>query len=836
MRRSKQDRAAVPHRKIIGTRAVSLVHCCALLLLRGCIPALCQGNEGELRLTITDPAGHAVQARVQLASEAAQYRSTFTANNQGQLDIRRLPYGVYQVQVQAATFAPVSELVEIGTALPVERAVELKVAPVSQSVTVEAANTLIDPHRAGAVDHIGTQTIQNRLTALPGRSVQELVSSQPGWLEEGNAVLHPRGSEYQTQFVIDGIPLTENRSPGFGLSIAANNIQSMSIYTAGIPAQYGRSLGGVVAVNTIQNELPGFHGQFTLIGGNYATGGIETQDEYTRGRNTVGLSGAGDMTSHYLNTPTDQNYTNNGTTGDFSLSYERQFTDSDHLTAIVRHELARYAIPNELVQQNGGYIPNGDNTTGCTTSAGGQAPADCVYIPGGQLQTADNFETMGIVSYEHIFSTKTMGVLRGMARDNSLDFYSNPASWPVYIAQHNGFKEIYFNGSVTADRGHQEWTAGVQVDNKFLHENLGYSIPDCADAKDPQCPFNVGVLDVAATSFAFAGSRPDLEQGAYVQDSIQLGNWSIDAGARWDHYQLLVNQNAVSPRVAISRYFPSVRVKVHGSYDHIFETPSFENILLSSSPQAQALDTSVPVVQLPVKPAHGNYYEVGATTGLFGKLRVDTNMYRRDLANYADDSQIFSTGISFPIEFRKAVIYGAEGKLEVQRWGRFSGFASYSYMVGNVWNPVTGGLFLGGDALDATSQLAGHFPDTQDQRNTLRDRIQWQVMPRMWIALGSDYNSGLPFEANQTLQQDVAEYGPAVVSHLNFARGRISAVLTENASVSADLYRREKMQLRLQVDGEDLSNRMQVIDFGGLFSGNAIGPARSFMARLAATF
>jgi hypothetical protein len=62
---------------------------------------------------------------------------------------------------------------------------------------------------------MGLQTIENRLTALPGRSMQDLVTSEPGWLYEGNAVLHPRGSEYQTQFIVDGIPLTDNSSPSF---------------------------------------------------------------------------------------------------------------------------------------------------------------------------------------------------------------------------------------------------------------------------------------------------------------------------------------------------------------------------------------------------------------------------------------------------------------------------------------------------------------------------------------------------------------------------------------------------------------------------------------------
>ena len=155
---------------------------------------------------------------------------------------------------------------------------------------------------------------------------------------------------------------------------------------------------------------------------------------------------------------------------------------------------------------------------------------------------------MGSVSYQHIFSSDTIGVLRGMARDNSNDFYSNPASWPLIATQHNDFKEIYFNGSVSIHHGRQEWKAGVESDAIFLHENFNYVMPDCADPSDPRCPINLGILDAGATTFAFTGSRPDLEQSAYVQDCIRLGNWTVNAGLRWDHYQLLVNQNAVSPR------------------------------------------------------------------------------------------------------------------------------------------------------------------------------------------------------------------------------------------------------------------------------------------------
>ncbi|MGB6386380.1 MAG: TonB-dependent receptor [Terriglobales bacterium] len=793
-----------------------------------------QRNSGELRLKVVDPSGLAVKTSVQITSEANQYKNILTTDDQGDLDAKRLFYGIYQVQIEAPGFAPVSEPVEIRSAIPLDHTIRLKVATVSQSVKVTASGTLVDPYRAGSVNQMGQETIQSRLTALPGRSMQDLVNSEPGWLYEGNAVLHPRGSEYQTQFVVDGMPLTDNRSPSFGPEPAdADDVESLTIYTAGIPAEFGRKMGGVVEINTLKNQDPGFHGQLTLFGGTYDMAGINTQDQYTWKGNTLGLSASGNMTEHYLNPVVPENYTNNGTSASFALNYERDLTPKDRLTMIVRHELARYQIPNELVQQNGAYLPDSNNTTGCPPAP--PEPADCVFIPGGQLQTGDNFETIGSIRYQHIFSADTIGVLRGMSRDNSTDFYSNDASWPLIATQRNDFREIYFNGDVSIHHGRQELKAGVESDAIFLHENTSYVIPDCEDPNDPQCPINLGILDSGAITFAFQGQRPDLEQSAYVQDLIRLGNWTVNAGLRWDHYQLLVNQNAVSPRIAVSRYFPTIGLNIHAAYDRIFQTPSFENILLASSPAAEAIDTSVPALQLPVQPSHGNYYELGATKAFFGRLRLDANMFRRQVNNYADDSQILSTGISFPVTFDHAILYGAEAKLEVLQWGRFSGFASYSYIVGNAWFPVTGGLFLGDDTQGALTPGI-HFPDSQDQRNTVRARVRYQVVPRLWVAVGCDNNTGLPFEPDQTPQQYAAEYGQVVINHLNFNRQRILPYFTQNASVGVDLYQREKRSVRFQADAANLSNTLELIDFGGLFSGNAIGPARQYTFRLVTSF
>jgi hypothetical protein len=168
---------------------------------------------------------------------------------------------------------------------------------------------------------IGAKQIEERLSSLPGRSIQDLVNSQPGWVNEGNAVLHPRGSEYQTQFVIDGIPLTENRSPGFGPEIEADDLDAMSIYTAGYPAEYGRKMGGVVELDTHRQADSGVHGQLVLSGGSYDSTSAYGQLQDVWGRNSISGTASGSTTEHYLNPVVPENYTNTGTVADFSSRY-----------------------------------------------------------------------------------------------------------------------------------------------------------------------------------------------------------------------------------------------------------------------------------------------------------------------------------------------------------------------------------------------------------------------------------------------------------------------------------------------------------------------------------
>lgn len=752
-----------------------------------------QVNTGELRLKVTDGVGSGINASVTVSNEANQYRSTFTTDSSGERDVKTLTYGVYLIRVEKQGFTAITEKVDVRSAIPVAQSIVLSVAPVTTSVEVNTA-PLIDPYRPSSVMQIGSQQIQDRLGSLPGRSVQDLINSQPGWLYEGNAVLHPRGSESQTQFVIDGIPLTDNRSPSFGPEIEADDLDSVSIYTSGFPAEYGRKMGGVVELNTRHETGSGLHGQAVLSGGSYDTGSSYTRLQEVWGKNTFGISASASMSAHYLNPVVPENYTNRGTTGDFSANYIRDLSDSDRLSLSVRHELSRYEIPNELVQQQAG-----------------------------QLQTGANFETIGTVSYRRIFSPDSIGTLAGMVRDNANDLDSNESSIPIIARQRNSFREGYFKATYSLHHGNQELKTGLESDTTFLHENFGYLINDPTQFDTNTPP-----------SLTFVANRPDLEQSAFVEDLIRLGQWTISAGLRWDHYQLLLNRNAFSPRLSVGRYLPSLNTVLHASFDRIYQTPSFENILISSSTQVDALSSQF--LRLPVQPSQGSYYEGGLTKGLDDRMSVAINVYRRDVRNFADDDQLLNTGVSYPIAFNKSVVYGAEGKFSLVRLGKLTGFASYSYMVGSAWFPITGGLFLGDNAGAALTQLNGHFPISQDQRNTVRTRFQYRLKPRLWLASGLTYGSGLPFAYSGSETDALTWYGSQVISRINFDRGRILPSFAASMSFGADIYKSDRVTAHFQADGDNLNNRLNVIDFGGLFSGNAIAPERSFALRLNTSF
>ena len=761
------------------------------LLLLACGLVSGQVDTGELRLSVSDATGLALPSSGILASAASQTRREFRTDDAGRFTFQHLPFGMYRLTVEHSGFASSSSLIEIRSGVPREIRVELTVAAAATEVVVTDAATLLDPHSTGVNYAVGAQQLHEQQSSIPGRGLMDLVNMQPGWIFEANAVLHPRGSENQTLFVVDGVPMDENRSPGFAPGLETGDVQSMSILTGDYPAEYGRKLGGVIDVTTSRDKRPGLHGTAEIGGGSFDDATGFASAVYGWNRSALTLSASGERTDHYLDPPVLGNYTNSGTLDGASAVYDQDLSDSDRIHLSVHRKQAAFEVPNENLQQ-----------------------------AAGQRQDRNSREDLGQAAWTHAFSARLLLSVRAAVEDLSANLRSNTLSTPIIAFQQRGFRRGYASATLAAHLGRHEFKAGSDQYYAPVTEALEYQITD-PSFFDPGTP----------PRFQFFDRRLDREQAAFAQDTVRLGNLTLSAGLRWDHYSLVVRDQAASPRLGAAWYWPKAGLVLRGSYDRTFITPAMENLLLASSPQVDSVDPSL--LRIPLRPSLGNFLETGFSKALFGKARLDASVYRRTFVNYADDDVFLNTGISFPIAFESAQIHGTDVKLAVPSWGRFSGFLSYSNMIGIAQLPVAGGLFLGDSAVGVVG-VTGAFPISQDQRNTARARIRCQVHPRLWMAAVASYGSGLPVDVGDGVDIStlVSQYGQQIIDRVNFDAGRVRPNFTLDVSLGADLWKQERRALRLQMVVENLTDRLNVINFDGLFSGTAIAPPRGGNVRL----
>jgi hypothetical protein len=774
-------------------RIIGILGCAWLFAM----PVAAQRDRGELQLEVHDPQGATLTASGELVSQGNQFHLSFAIGDDGRFTAQNLAFGIYRVSISHSGFVPAVQLVEIRSMVPQHLSLTLGLQPVETQMQVSETETLIDPSRTNTVYTIGSQTIGEHLSTQPGRGVLDVVDAQPGWLQEANGILHPRGSEYDVQFVMDGLPITENRSPGFAPPIESSDVESMRVMTAGFPAEYGRKLGGVVEVTSPKNNPTGLHGEFQAQGGSFSTASGGGALFYARDKNRFSIAGNSFHSDRYLDPPVLQNYTNLGNAGGFSGSYEREFSGGDRLLVSFVQHVLRYEVPNELVQQQAG-----------------------------QRQDSRQKETSGDVHYTHPFSANVLLSLAGSVRDASSVLTSNAESTPVIVAQDRGYREGYARADLAGHRGHHEWKFGVDGIFNPVNENLQYQITDPSQ-------FDPGTQQ----NFQFSARQWDVEPSVYVQDQIRLGKWNLSAGLRFDHYDFAVKQSAWSPRLGASRFISSLNLLLHASYDRVFQTPAMENLLLASSPQLDSVSTLV--VRLPVQPASANYYEVGFTKSFAGKLRIDGNIFRRDFTNYSDDDVLLDTGISFPIAFASAQIHGEELQISIPRWGRFSGVVSYSNQTGTGQGPIRGGLFLGSETVGISDTSS--FPVSQDQRNTVRAQVRFQALDRLWFAASAEYGSGLPADLGGPVDAGeidflMQQYGPVILNQVNFDAGRVRPNFALDLAAGATLFHKEGRDVSFEIEGHNLTDKLNLPNFASLFSGTAVAPPASVSARLKFAF
>jgi len=77
----------------------------------------------------------------------------------------------------------------------------------------------------------------------------------------------------------------------------------------------------------------------------------------------------------------------------------------------------------------------------------------------------------------------------------------------------------------------------------------------------------------------------------------------------------------------------------------------------------------------------------------------------------------------------------------------------------------------------------------------------------------------------------LSQYGARILSRVNFDRGRVRPSFSLDLSVGVEAWRRDDLVVRFQADVLNVTNRLNLINFAGLFSGTAVAPPRTFGVR-----
>ncbi len=784
--------------------------CVVWLVLAVTCPA--QSKSAAIRGKVVDPKGGSVPgAQVRLANPITNYSQSAVSSDAGEFQLVDIPFHLYTLTVEAAGFEPFVREVQVRSNLDQRVDVRLSVATVRQQVNVVSVGEMIDAEQTAPSVVIDSSRILDWPTPQPSRSTEEIVSSAPGWTLDANGRLHARGIEYQVQYSLDGIPITDTMAATFASSPDPRNFRSVEITTANIPAEYGNKLAGIIAVNTRSGlEIP-TSGSVTLSGGSFST--FESSFDVGGHTRRFGyfLSAAGGASHRFLDPPALENFHNRGRGVKTFFHFDFTPTTRDLLRFTGSVDGARFDVPN---------LPN-------------QQAA-------GQDQHRESADNLAGLSWQHSFSGDLQSYLAVYERYNSARLRSNTLSAPVFAEQSRHNTNFGAVGSLTYHAQRHTIKTGFDLLRFPLSESFTFAITDLAALlkREPDLPDPVRNFTLAHP-FLFQARRAGWEVSSYFQDHFQAErNVTLDLGLRFDSYHFLVRKDFVSPRFGAAYYIPGMHTVLRASLNRFLETPALENLLLSSSEQARifspASDAGGTAAGAPVRPSLEWQADVGFQQQVTRHLRLDATFYFRWLVNPPEITNFLETGIIFPATLARSRSKGIETRLDLARLHGFSGFVSYTNLHIYGFAPITGGLFLG-EAVDLLRRAGQRVKIEEDQRNTVVFELHYDQLPRgVWMAFGGRFDSGYSVELapDVTRRDFVNEFSDRILDQVNFEQGFVRPHTVLNFYVGKRFPLNEHVSLSAQFNIQNLANTFHLITFESVFSGTTLGRPRTYSGRL----
>jgi hypothetical protein len=727
--------------------------------LISCLPAAAQslGGAGTLRGIVSDPADAPIpSALVELSNPVTGFsRQTQTQPN-GAFAINNIPPNRYRLRVSLSGFEQYSASIEIRTAVPIDLLVRLEIARQQTSVTVEATPDRILENKPAPSDTIDRQL----LTALPALSPDSglndaIIFTTPGVAADSNGFFHPLGDHAQVSYILDGQPITDQRNKVFSTSIPSNAIQSMEVISGSPAAEYGDKTSLVINAATRSGLGQKLTGDFLATYGSF--GSIGEDATLAAGTSRWGNFTAvnTERSGRFLDTPEFSPIHDAGNTGTVfdRADYQPGSHDAFHLNLMAARNW--FQVPNTYDQ------PSQDQR---------QKVVSFNIAPG----------------YQHTLDSRTLLSVHAFARRDQVDYYPSRDlldDSPATLAQDRSLTNLGLDADLARVQGRHNWKAGVNVTHTRLDEEFSLGITDpaynapCVDAAGPvrapglsdpaQCaaagvqvnpaflstlvPYD---LSRSGQPFRFQGGASINQAAAFIQDSVTLGDLTLNIGLRFDRYDGLTDGSAFQPRGAFSYLLKATSTVIRGGYSRTMETPTNENLVASSSTGPGGLASNLfkgTAQQEPIALGRRNQYDAGLQQSLGRWLLVDVSYFRKYTRNAFDFDALFSTPVTFPIGWRQSKLDGVSARISTVDLRGLRIYATMGHANARFFGPETGGIIFN------SNLTIGAYRQDHDQVYQQNVNLHYQ-RPRTawWTDFTWRYDSGLVVGAVNNLSDALA--------------------------------------------------------------------------------
>jgi Carboxypeptidase regulatory-like domain/TonB-dependent Receptor Plug Domain len=776
----------------------------AALFVLGCVTGFAQSNSGTVRGSVLDPSGAAITgATAEIQNPVSHYDQTATTDANGNFSFSNLPFNNYHLSITAAGFQGAQQDVQVRSAVAVDTKFALKIGAATTSVTVEAAADLVENDPTAHTD-VDRQLFDKLPLESAGSSLSSMVTlATPGVSADSNGLFHGLGDHASNSFSIDGMPITDQQSKAFSNQLPLDAVESTEVIEGAPPAEYGDKTSLVIVATTRSGlGVSQPHGDITASYGTFGsiTGGASLSYGGQKWGNFIALDGLD--TGRFLDGPEFQVFHDHGNKEDAFDRVDFKPSENDTISADLNFTRSWFQNPNSYDAQ-GATAWSGPlcSQFGYSSQCNGVGPNGQVVGPTDQRSQIRTFIVSP--SWTHVLNTHWVSTFGVWVRQDQYNYYpsDNPFSdlqpdlQLQTIGQNRRLTNLGSRASLSYSKGIHNIKMGVSYADTLLTEKDSFGVidptlnPVCLNANgtantNPSLtnPLNCGGAGMtvnpnfnpllacydltrtgplpasdgcpASTSgqYLFAGHADIREVALYLEDSINLKNWTFSLGIRGDIYDGITKATQAEPRLGAAYNIKQTGTVLRLSYARTMETPFNENLILSSegcaNPVVNAIVSSTVspcVTTAPLTPGTRNEYHVGLQQA-FGKFLVIDGEYIWKYTDRAFDFSVLGNSpITFPIEWDKSKIPGAAVRASMPNFHGLTAFVVLSHVAARFFEPQVSGIGAGPYCPPTTGcEVFRIDHDEAFNQTTHLQYSPWKKgrMKEMWFSFNYRFDSG----------------------------------------------------------------------------------------------